>query len=189
MNQNEEQEKRKILRNSILLFSKKGYEKTRVNEISQSTHISVATFYELFSSKREVYENAKIYAINYVNKELWSYIKPKNLSDMYTQIQKRVKNMLEENDFNYAIFDLYMETLFGEITSDELAKSIENHERYKRGKYVDFYEAMNLKKSYELLLLDTFYLCNIFAEFNEFHAQKKKYYYSKEMSENSLLSQ
>ncbi|EGO8426122.1 hypothetical protein ER575_15395, partial [Enterococcus faecalis] len=65
----------------------------------------------------------------------------------------------------------------------------ENHERYKRGKYVDFYEAMNLKKSYELLLLDTFYLCNIFAEFNEFHAQKKKYYYSKEMSENSLLTQ
>ena len=67
MNQNEEQEKRKILRNSILLFSKKGYEKTRVNEISQSTHISVATFYELFSSKREVYENAKISST-----KLWS---------------------------------------------------------------------------------------------------------------------
>ncbi|MFS1350709.1 hypothetical protein ACLZX5_04130 [Enterococcus faecium] len=69
-----------------------------------------------------------------------------------------------------------MKVLFGEVSCDELRKSIEKHEKYKREKYADILGESNLKKNYEILLYDTFFLCNIFSEFNEFYHKKKDYY-------------
>ncbi|MFS1511391.1 TetR/AcrR family transcriptional regulator [Chengkuizengella sp. SCS-71B] len=99
--------KEKILKESIKLFAKHGYELTTIRMIALNMGINEVTVYRNFGSKEKILEAALSNIIT-IQSEIGNFYKNEVIFDLEKDILNIIKMILNTNEDNYYFMKFYM---------------------------------------------------------------------------------
>lgn len=116
-----EEKKMTILNAALQCFGKFGYEKASVNDIAVAAHISKASMFQYFGSKKQLY----IYLLEYCKKVIEEIFEKAHL-DSKTDLFDRIlaSSRMEMESFQNQPFTLQFITSVWEETSPEVADAL-----------------------------------------------------------------
>ncbi len=94
--------RKQILEAALVVFSRDGYHKGTVSDIAKQADIGKGTIYEYFSSKKNIFEEMIVYALDYYILVVREGISSKNTA------YDKLKFLL---DFNIAFIDQHLEVM------------------------------------------------------------------------------
>ncbi|PAF18627.1 TetR/AcrR family transcriptional regulator [Terribacillus saccharophilus] len=124
--------KRKIIDASIVLFKEKGYNRTSVEDIVRKCHISKASFYKFFESKKEIL----LAALGQIHEEIYKKNAEIELTNdsVHDKLTKKVEMIICHHHFNRIFFDSVNEAFskeeIGQLTKYEKPAKLENYRMY-----------------------------------------------------------
>ncbi|KGR79675.1 TetR/AcrR family transcriptional regulator [Ureibacillus sinduriensis] len=148
---------KRIVDASIILFKEKGYNRTSVEDIVRKCHISKASLYKVFDSKKQILLSAlgqlqdEIYKKN-AEIELTNY-------SVNEKLIKKVEVIISQRHFNRVLFDSLYEA-FSEEEIEQLQKyekptKLENYRMYMNNFELAF-DSEHLNKTFLMNLAITF---------------------------------
>ncbi|WP_366247569.1 helix-turn-helix domain-containing protein [Terribacillus aidingensis] len=124
--------KRKIIDASLVLFKEKGYNRTSVEDIVRKCHISKASLYKEFESKKQIL----LAALAQIHEEIYkknAEIELTNDSE-HEKLTKKVEMIISHHHFNRIFFDSINEAFskeeIGQLLKYEKPAKLQNYRMY-----------------------------------------------------------
>ena len=93
-----EQKREEIMQAAIRVFNEKGYDKTRISDISNEANVSRTTVYQYFKDKEHLFESTVDYVINRVHSKIKTIVKDDSVS-FYDKVTAIVTELLKRHKY------------------------------------------------------------------------------------------
>ncbi|HCC08110.1 MAG TPA: hypothetical protein DEP72_08160 [Clostridiales bacterium] len=100
-----EQKRKEIMQAAIKVFNTKGYEKTRISDISEEANVSRTTVYQYFKDKEHLFKSAVDFVINRVHGRIKDIINDKSVS-FYDKVTAIVTELLKRHKYTSILLTL-----------------------------------------------------------------------------------
>ncbi|HAN10162.1 MAG TPA: hypothetical protein DCP90_06080 [Clostridiales bacterium] len=100
-----EQKRKEIMQAAIKIFNVKGYEKTRISDISDEANVSRTTVYQYFKDKEHLFESAVDFVINRVHGRIKDIVNDKSVS-FYDKVTAIVTELLKRHKYTSILLTL-----------------------------------------------------------------------------------
>lgn len=148
---------KRIVDASIILFKEKGYNRTSVEDIVRKCHISKASLYKVFDSKKQIL----LSALGQLQDEIYKKNAEIELTNdsVNEKLIKKVEMIISQRHFNRVLFDSLYEA-FSEEEIEQLQKyekptKLENYRMYMNNFELAF-DSEHLNKTFLMNLAITF---------------------------------
>ncbi|HBI3768913.1 TPA: TetR/AcrR family transcriptional regulator [Enterococcus faecalis] len=180
-------EKKSILKKSIVYLSKYSFEKAKIVDICKSCSISTTTFYYLFPNKEIWFRETIQYTLLILSDQLYKLSEKATSFQNYWEI---IELEINSNDSNLKkeYLEFYLYIVLGKLDHQWLIDDIIVFESKRYKIYKKWFPNLSVKEKYKLLLLDTLLVFHVLFSFNSFYLEKKKLYSINQNSNQYLNS-
>jgi AcrR family transcriptional regulator len=159
-----EEAKNRILQKTIEVFRKKGYRRTKMDDIANELGVSKGAIYPYFGSKEELFREALCYFQKNMNSDILEKLQENDMGaadffDLLMSYEERGDQELVVEICSMALNDQN----FREVVTEHMKQDMETYEQYfnyrkKRGILLKNMDARDLSEKVTILFLGLYFL-------------------------------